>query len=67
MREVFGKAAAAAPCCLFFDEFDATAPRRGHDGTGMDKELTPFYDSVGYPHSRLHHLQTMGLNAVSQV
>ena len=29
------KAAAAAPCVLFFDEFDAIAPRRGHDSTGV--------------------------------
>lgn len=30
VREVFAKAAAARPCILFFDEFDALAPRRGH-------------------------------------
>ena len=29
------KAAAAAPCVLFFDEFDAIAPQRGHDSTGV--------------------------------
>ena len=29
------KASAAAPCVLFFDEFDAIAPRRGHDSTGV--------------------------------
>lgn len=29
------RAAAAAPCVLFFDEFDAIAPRRGHDSTGV--------------------------------
>ena len=29
------RAAAAAPCVLFFDEFDAVAPRRGHDSTGV--------------------------------
>lgn len=34
VREVFGRAAAAAPCVLFFDEFDAIAPPRGHDSTG---------------------------------
>ena len=35
MRSLFRKAAAAAPCVLFFDEFDAIAPRRGHDNTGV--------------------------------
>lgn len=34
VRRVFVKAAAAAPCVLFFDEFDALAPQRGHDNTG---------------------------------
>lgn len=29
------RASAAAPCVLFFDEFDAIAPRRGHDSTGV--------------------------------
>jgi peroxin-1 len=32
---VFARATAAAPCLLFFDEFDALAPRRGHDSTGV--------------------------------
>lgn len=32
----FGRqASAAAPCVLFFDEFDAIAPQRGHDSTGV--------------------------------
>ena len=35
VRELFAKARAAAPCALFFDEFDALAPRRGHDSTGV--------------------------------
>lgn len=35
MRAVFSRAAAAAPCILFFDEFDAIAPPRGHDSTGV--------------------------------
>ena len=34
VRELFSRAAAAAPCLLFFDEFDAIAPPRGHDSTG---------------------------------
>lgn len=35
VRDLFTKARAAAPCVLFFDEFDAIAPRRGHDNTGV--------------------------------
>ena len=35
VRATFRRAAAAAPCALFFDEFDAIAPRRGHDSTGV--------------------------------
>ncbi len=35
VRAIFRRAAAAAPCVLFFDEFDAIAPRRGHDNTGV--------------------------------
>eukprot|EP00850_Spirogloea_muscicola_P022761 SM000310S11952 [mRNA] locus=s310:94517:99949:- [translate_table: standard] len=35
VRSIFAQAAAAAPCILFFDEFDAIAPKRGHDNTGV--------------------------------
>ncbi|KAJ9459213.1 Peroxisome biogenesis protein 1 [Diplonema papillatum] len=35
VREVFEQARAAAPCLLFFDEFDSIAPQRGHDNTGV--------------------------------
>ncbi|KAI5071916.1 hypothetical protein GOP47_0014167 [Adiantum capillus-veneris] len=35
VRDLFAKASAAAPCILFFDEFDAIAPKRGHDNTGV--------------------------------
>ncbi|EFN55025.1 hypothetical protein CHLNCDRAFT_24198, partial [Chlorella variabilis] len=35
VRDVFQRAAAAAPCLLLFDEFDAIAPQRGHDNTGV--------------------------------
>jgi SpoVK/Ycf46/Vps4 family AAA+-type ATPase len=31
----YRRASAAAPCVLFFDEFDAIAPQRGHDSTGV--------------------------------
>ena len=30
---MFVRAQAASPCIVFFDEFDALAPRRGHDST----------------------------------
>lgn len=35
VRDLFERAQAAKPCILFFDEFDAIAPRRGHDNTGV--------------------------------
>jgi len=35
VRDVFSRAKSAAPCILFFDEFDSLAPRRGHDSTGV--------------------------------
>ncbi len=39
VRDVFRRAAAAAPCVLFFDEFDALAPRRGADNTGVSDRV----------------------------
>ncbi|KAJ1937375.1 Peroxisome biosynthesis protein pex1, partial [Kickxella alabastrina] len=43
VRDLFARAAAAAPCVLFFDEFDAIAPRRGHDNTGVtDRVVNQF-------------------------
>ena len=35
VRQLFERAAACAPCLLFFDEFEAIAPRRGQDSTGV--------------------------------
>nr|CAD1820543.1 unnamed protein product [Ananas comosus var. bracteatus] len=35
VRDLFSKAVTAAPCLLFFDEFDSIAPKRGHDNTGV--------------------------------
>lgn len=35
VRQVFERAAAAAPAALFFDEIEALAPRRGGDSTGV--------------------------------
>ncbi|KAG9439462.1 hypothetical protein H6P81_019627 [Aristolochia fimbriata] len=43
VRDIFRKAAAAAPCLLFFDEFDSIAPKRGHDNTGVtDRVVNQF-------------------------
>jgi peroxin-1 len=43
VRDLFKKASAAAPCILFFDEFDSIAPRRGHDSTGVtDRVVNQF-------------------------
>ncbi|MBA0645743.1 hypothetical protein Goklo_013801 [Gossypium klotzschianum] len=39
VRDIFSKAAAAAPCLLFFDEFDSIAPKRGHDNTGVTNRV----------------------------
>lgn len=35
VRSLFARAASAAPCVVFFDEFEAVAPRRGNDNTGV--------------------------------
>lgn len=37
VRSLFARAASAAPCVLFFDEFEAVAPRRGNDNTGVSE------------------------------
>ncbi|KAK6916982.1 Peroxisome biogenesis factor 1, N-terminal, psi beta-barrel fold, partial [Dillenia turbinata] len=43
VRDIFSKATAAAPCLLFFDEFDSIAPKRGHDNTGVtDRVVNQF-------------------------
>jgi len=39
VRDVFQRASVAAPCVLFFDEFDAIAPKRGHDNTGVSDRI----------------------------
>ncbi len=50
VRDLFNRAAAVAPCILFFDEFDALAPVRGSDGTGVTdrvvNQLLTFLDGV---------------------
>jgi len=33
IRKLFSRAAAAAPCVIFFDEIDALVPKRGSDHT----------------------------------
>jgi len=50
IRNLFARGAAAAPCVLFFDEFDAVAPRRGNDSSGVTdrvvNQLLTFLDGV---------------------
>ena len=42
-RSLIFRAANMKPCVLFFDEFDALAPRRGHDNTGVtDRVVNQF-------------------------
>ncbi|EFA78457.1 AAA ATPase domain-containing protein [Heterostelium album PN500] len=38
VRQVFQRASASAPCVIFFDEFDALAPKRGTDGGNQATE-----------------------------
>lgn len=35
IRDIFERAQAAAPCVVFFDEFDSVAPQRGMDNSGV--------------------------------
>ncbi|GBG32884.1 26S proteasome regulatory subunit 6B [Hondaea fermentalgiana] len=50
VRDLFARGAAAAPCVVFFDEFDAVAPRRGNDSSGVTdrvvNQLLTFLDGV---------------------
>ncbi|KAM3210520.1 hypothetical protein ACQJBY_064474 [Aegilops geniculata] len=39
VRDFFAKAAAAAPCLLFFDEFDSIAPQRGTHSAGVSDRV----------------------------
>jgi len=39
VRDLFARAASAAPCVIFFDEFESLAPRRGHDSTGVTDRI----------------------------
>mmetsp|Transcript_21517 Transcript_21517/g.35615 ORF Transcript_21517/g.35615 Transcript_21517/m.35615 type:complete len:265 (+) Transcript_21517:792-1586(+) len=39
VRDLFTRARAASPSILFFDEFDAIAPKRGHDSTGVSDRV----------------------------
>ena len=41
VRSLFERAAASKPCVLFFDEFEAIAPRRGQDSTVCHTGLQP--------------------------
>eukprot|EP01124_Arcella_intermedia_P015039 TRINITY_DN21589_c0_g1_i1.p1 TRINITY_DN21589_c0_g1~~TRINITY_DN21589_c0_g1_i1.p1 ORF type:complete len:1107 (+),score=250.39 TRINITY_DN21589_c0_g1_i1:473-3322(+) len=47
VRDKFEMASSAKPCVLFFDEFDAIAPRRGHDNTGVtDRVVNQFLTAL---------------------
>lgn len=50
IRDLFARAASAAPSILFLDEFDSIAPRRGADNTGVTdrlvNQLLTFLDGV---------------------
>jgi peroxin-1 len=50
VRQLFQRAFAAAPCLLFMDEFDALAPVRGSDHTGVTdrvvNQLLTYLDGV---------------------
>ncbi|CAM9765277.1 unnamed protein product [Chrysoparadoxa australica] len=50
IRNLFSRASGASPCLLFFDEFEAVAPRRGSDNTGVTdrvvNQLLTFLDGV---------------------
>lgn len=50
IRDLFARAASVAPCIIFFDEFDAIAPRRGNDSTGVTdrvvNQMLTFLDGV---------------------
>ncbi|GMI38927.1 hypothetical protein TeGR_g9747 [Tetraparma gracilis] len=50
VRDVWKRAEAAAPCLIFFDEFESLAARRGKDSTGVTdrvvNQLLTFLDGV---------------------
>jgi peroxin-1 len=50
VRDLFTRASQCAPCVIFFDEFEAVAPVRGSDGSGVAdrvvNQLLTFLDGV---------------------
>ena len=50
IRDLFGRAAAASPCIIFFDEIDSIVPKRGNDSSGVTdrvvNQLLTFLDGV---------------------
>ena len=58
VRELFARASAVAPSILFLDEFDALAPRRGSDHTGVTdrivNQLLTFLDGVEELEQRMY-------------
>ncbi|KAJ8366128.1 hypothetical protein SKAU_G00149590 [Synaphobranchus kaupii] len=54
VREVFCKARAAPPCCIFFDELDSLAPNRGRSGDSggvMDRVVSQLLAELDGLHS----------------
>ncbi|XP_008827333.1 peroxisome biogenesis factor 6 [Nannospalax galili] len=54
VREVFGRARAAAPCIIFFDELDSLAPSRGRSGDSggvMDRVVSQLLAELDGLHS----------------
>ena len=55
VRDLFERARGCAPCIVFFDEFDALAPRRGQDSTGVtDRVVNQLLCALdgGWTHSK---------------
>lgn len=63
IREIFKRARAAAPCCLFFDEFDSICPRRGTDNAGvMDRLVNQLLTEIdGY--EQLHGVHVVATSS----
>lgn len=61
IRDLFSRAASAAPCILFLDEIDSITPRRGSENTGVTdrivNQLLTFLDGV--ESRKVHKLHCM--------
>jgi AAA+ superfamily predicted ATPase len=59
VRDFFAKAVAAAPCLLFFDEFDSIAPQRGTHSAGVSDRVVNQVGKLTCLHT---HLQVVPEN-----